>query len=895
MERTVYLEMGIMESDSQNCDINDANNNNNDTFIMDEDDSCGAWKEATMIPAETSLSSMMMDEDDTNESDGANSSSNTTGSVFDVIPYKKNLRYEFENAQQHPRSKLATTTTTTTDPTPSKAPVAVKIARLEERVLRQQQKQQQKQNPSQQQQSIQVYLRLRPSVDGTNTTEVLNETTLRTRVPPPSRAVSNSNNHNTASMMAASTIKKEYQFTAIFPETTPQETMYRALIQPPLKRFLERGEPCLVFCYGNTNSGKTYTVTGNPRDSVTAGLVPRTLSTLIQQYYGNSSNRECEKRPTHEKNKDADTGVHTNRNHVLTLSYFEVYNENIFDLLCEENHHHHLKMKQSLYADSGIDLKQVRQVPIRTQEEGLKYLDAAQRARKTANNAINSVSSRSHAIIRFSYQINKDENNNKKDSTTTADFWIVDLAGSERNKRTGGGRAQKDAVHINKSLMTLNRCLLALRHNQQPPYRESKLTTIFGNHWNQNHNITNHSNNHRNTIMIVNVNPSVSDWEETQHVLGYASTAKTIVLRDTSQANTLTAQHPATAVQYGYNGHKIRNNTTTSAASSKSYGSGMLQTIKNVVKKLSPKRDIKRKIPSGTAAVAAIETTLLEKVDHDSNKRLRMSPLDIDTTVEQQQMIQKNIRAAENVHELLDTIAECEDEMERMREQHIADLTQHKEKYEQIVAEHMRTMQQQQENIQELEDELCQAKANDATSKVKELESELAAVTESMSQALLVKQDRVIELEGHVNELEGLLESANEEKQKELLPQIKNLQAELLKMQSLVQQLMGEKEKNSIVQENPENGARRILASISVNRRNESQLHREDDSGSSLDDQEPKWLKPRRKVIQDPITGIYLRPRGRQPDGVEGWDEVVGAWRLISSNEDSNCGTENEQ
>jgi hypothetical protein len=295
-------------------------------------------------------------------------------------------------------------------------------------------------------------------------------------------------------------------------------------------------------------------------------------------------------------------------------------------------------------------LKQVRQVPIRTQEEGLKYLDAAQKARKTANNSINAVSSRSHAIIRFSYHINNNEeenlNNNKKDSTM-ADFWIVDLAGSERNKRTGGGRAQKDAVHINKSLMTLNRCLLALRHNnhhhssahgsgtmQQPPYRESKLTAIFGNHWNQNYNTTSHSNNHRKTIMIVNVNPSVSDWEETQHVLGYASTARTIVLRNTNPANCLTAQQQATtATQYGYNGHKIRNapsNTTAAASSTKCRGGGMLQTLKNVVKKLSPKRDTKRKIPSDTAAVA--QTSLLGKEDSDSNKRLRMSTLDSGTT-----------------------------------------------------------------------------------------------------------------------------------------------------------------------------------------------------------------------------------------------------------------------
>ena len=153
--------------------------------------------------------------------------------------------------------------------------------------------------------------------------------------------------------------------------------------------------------------------------------------------------------------------------------------------------------------------------------------------RQTCSNNINSSSSRSHCICQFELM-------NKKTSQTNdpSVLWIVDLAGSERSKRTQFGsssaKQQREAAQINQSLTTLMRCITQLASNQEhgsrkseanqilPPYRDSKLTYLFMNHLS--------GKNAGKTAMIVNVNPSIRDYDETQHVLSYATVAREVFI-----------------------------------------------------------------------------------------------------------------------------------------------------------------------------------------------------------------------------------------------------------------------------------------------------------------------------------------------------------------------------
>ena len=120
--------------------------------------------------------------------------------------------------------------------------------------------------------------------------------------------------------------------------------------------------------------------------------------------------------------------------------------------------------------------------------------------------------------------------NKNKDSKSVA-MWIVDLAGSERSKRTGNvsrSKLQREAATINVSLMNLMQCIQQLSHNQNRsgtnvgvvPFRSSKLSHLFMNH------LTSSSSGR--TAMIVNVNPSSEDFDETQHVLSYAAVARNV-------------------------------------------------------------------------------------------------------------------------------------------------------------------------------------------------------------------------------------------------------------------------------------------------------------------------------------------------------------------------------
>ena len=190
-------------------------------------------------------------------------------------------------------------------------------------------------------------------------------------------------------------------------------------------------------------------------------------------------------------------------------------------------------------------------------EHGLELVDEAIKNRQTCSNNINSSSSRSHCICQFELIDQTNSTNNRSLSSesisstnaTVSDveaspppvLWIVDLAGSERAKRTKFGSAsskqQREAAQINQSLTTLMRCISQLASNfssshgtdstskqqqMMPPYRDSKLTHLLMSHLS--------GVNAGKTAMIVNVNPSSQDYDETQHVLSYATVAREVFI-----------------------------------------------------------------------------------------------------------------------------------------------------------------------------------------------------------------------------------------------------------------------------------------------------------------------------------------------------------------------------
>jgi kinesin family protein 20 len=214
----------------------------------------------------------------------------------------------------------------------------------------------------------------------------------------------------------------------------------------------------------------------------------------------------------------------------------EVYNENVYDLLgANVDNRIPMKIKEE---NGNVVVKGLREIQIRSLKEAQKILQYGQANRQTAETNVNLDSSRSHSIfnIRLVFQMSRELANGGSETTELSPkFSIVDLAGSERSSRSQTtGLRLKEASNINVSLMTLGRCLEALKWNcdhpnAQPhivPFRQSKLTRIFQQWFVAQSRM----------VMLVNVSAAAADFDEMTHALRYGAIAKNIVIRSKVQS-----------------------------------------------------------------------------------------------------------------------------------------------------------------------------------------------------------------------------------------------------------------------------------------------------------------------------------------------------------------------
>ncbi|BBH07198.1 P-loop containing nucleoside triphosphate hydrolases superfamily protein [Prunus dulcis] len=191
-----------------------------------------------------------------------------------------------------------------------------------------------------------------------------------------------------------------------------------------------RGFNGTVFAYGQTNSGKTHTIRGSAIEPGVIPLAVREMFNIIQE--------------------DVD------REFLLRMSYMEIYNEDINDLLAPE--HRKLQIHESL--ERGIYVAGLREEIVASPEQVLDLMEFGESHRHIGETNMNLYSSRSHTIFRMiieSRDRNEDEDiGSSCDAVRVSVLNLVDLAGSERAAKTGAeGVRLKEGSHINKSLMTL--------------------------------------------------------------------------------------------------------------------------------------------------------------------------------------------------------------------------------------------------------------------------------------------------------------------------------------------------------------------------------------------------------------------------------------------------------
>ncbi|KNA18004.1 hypothetical protein SOVF_074660 [Spinacia oleracea] len=324
--------------------------------------------------------------------------------------------------------------------------------------------------------NIRVFCRCRPL----NQDETANGSTSVVEIPP-------SQDHD-LNVTCADSSKKQFKFDHVFGPHANQEEVF-AQTSPIVTSVLDGYNVC-IFAYGQTGTGKTFTMEGT---SENRGVNYRTLEELFRIANQRSGTMRYE----------------------LFVSMLEVYNEKIKDLLVEHTSEpKKLEIKQS--SEGTQEIPGLVEAHVYGTDEVWELLKTGSRVRSVGSTNANEFSSRSHCLLRVTV---KGENlvNGQR---TKSNLWLVDLAGSERVGRIEvEGERLKESQFINKSLSALGDVISALAtKTAHVPYRNSKLT----------HMLQSSLGGDCKTLMFVQISPSAADLGETLCSLNFASRVKGI-------------------------------------------------------------------------------------------------------------------------------------------------------------------------------------------------------------------------------------------------------------------------------------------------------------------------------------------------------------------------------
>ncbi|XP_012135049.2 mitochondrial ribosomal protein S9 isoform X1 [Megachile rotundata] len=300
-------------------------------------------------------------------------------------------------------------------------------------------------------------------------------------------------------------VSKKYKFDNVFGPSARQIDIYNVVVNPLLEQVLA-GYNCTVFAYGQTGTGKTFTMEGNNSDPTlhwqndsSAGIIPRSLSHLFDTLR-----------------------VLEIKEYRIRVSFLELYNENLFDLLSTNDDCSKIKLYEDASKKGAITIHGLEEVRVRNKSEVYKILEKGSERRKTAATLLNSQSSRSHTV--FSITVHMKENTiDGEEVLKTGKLNLVDLAGSENIGRSGAiEKRAREAGSINQSLLTLGRVITALvERAPHVPYRESKLTRL----------LQESLGGRTKTSIIATISPAAINLEETLSTLDYAHRARNITNR----------------------------------------------------------------------------------------------------------------------------------------------------------------------------------------------------------------------------------------------------------------------------------------------------------------------------------------------------------------------------
>ena len=282
-----------------------------------------------------------------------------------------------------------------------------------------------------------------------------------------------------------------FTFDQVFPPTTPQQAIYETAALPIVESVMQ-GFNGTVFAYGQTSSGKTFTMIGpTASDDASMGIIPRMVTTVFDIIRETPDYME----------------------YSVKVSYCEIYLEKIRDLI--DTSLVNLKIHEE--KTRGVFIEDLSEHYVSCENEVYELLAMGNENKEVAYTKMNSGSSRSHSL----FQLTINQTSLKNYSGKVGKLYLVDLAGSEKVGKTGAaGQRLEEAKNINKSLTALGLVINALTDGKSShvPYRDSKLTRVLQDSLGGNSK----------TSLIVTCSPSPYNESETVSTLRFGVRAKTV-------------------------------------------------------------------------------------------------------------------------------------------------------------------------------------------------------------------------------------------------------------------------------------------------------------------------------------------------------------------------------
>ncbi|KAK7301407.1 hypothetical protein RJT34_12271 [Clitoria ternatea] len=282
-----------------------------------------------------------------------------------------------------------------------------------------------------------------------------------------------------------------YGFDKVFGPATTTRHVYDVAAQHVVSGAME-GINGTVFAYGVTSSGKTHTMHGVQKSPGIIPLAVKDVFSIIQETPG--------------------------REFLLHVSYLEIYNEVINDLLDPIGQN--LRIREDA---QGTYVEGIKEEVVLSPAHALSLIATGEEHRHVGSNNFNLVSSRSHTIFTLTIESSSRGENIGEEDVTLSHLHLIDLAGSESSKTETTGLRRKEGSYINKSLLTLGTVIAKLTDGKAThiPYRDSKLTRL----------LQSSLSGHGRISLICTVTPASSNSEETHNTLKFAHRSKHVEVK----------------------------------------------------------------------------------------------------------------------------------------------------------------------------------------------------------------------------------------------------------------------------------------------------------------------------------------------------------------------------